>query len=461
MKLFSSSPKPYRELLHIGLPIILGQVGAIFVSFADNIMVGHYDTDAFASASFVNNLFALIFVLGMGFSYGLTPLVTTAYTLRKYHKAGALLMHSLLLNLVLALVLSGVMLAIYFNLEAFDLPKHLHPIVRPYFLLQIGSFVLYMFLSAFKQFFDGAGYTSVGMWIILISNALNVLGNWLLIYGELGLPELGLLGAGIATLASRVFVLVAFVLYFYRRQAFRSSWHGFLSGRYCPRNLSRLARLGSSVGMYSGVEATSFTIALLFVTRLGVIPLAVHQILCVVTTIGFLIYYGLGAATTILVSRFRTIGDFVGVRMATRVGLELSLVVAVFAMSVMLLGRHYIGYIFTKDEEMIAMVSVALIPVILYQVGDAMQVIYANALRGMEDVGYLAFFATLIHLGLEPILSYVFGFRLPLPSTTLQLVGVWSAFPIGLLALGLLLRYRFGRIVAIEQAAQAKQVLDK
>ncbi|MDO4692095.1 MAG: MATE family efflux transporter [Porphyromonadaceae bacterium] len=456
MRRVNSSPKPYRELLHIGLPIILGQVGAIFVSFADNIMVGHYATDAFASASFVNNLFALVFILGMGFSYGLTPLVTTAYTLRKYYKAGGLLRHSLLLNLALALVLSVAMLAIYFNLEAFDLPEHLHPIVRPYFLLQIASFVLYMLLGAFKQFFDGAGYTSVGMWIILLSNAINVLGNWLLIYGEWGLPELGLLGAGIATLISRVFVLVAFVGYFYQRSVFRTSWQGFLSSHCSPRNLSRLARLGSSVGMYSGVEATSFTIALLFVTKLGVIPLAVHQVLCVVTTIGFLIYYGLGAATTILVSRFRTMGDFDGVERATRVGLELSLVVAVFAMAVMWFGRHYIGYIFTKDEEMIAMVSVALIPVILYQVGDAMQVIYANALRGMEDVGYLAFFATLVHLGLEPILSYVFGFRLSLETTTLQLVGVWSAFPIGLLALGLLLRYRFRRIVAIERAVAGK-----
>lgn len=438
--------KPYRQLLGIGLPIILGQVGAIFVSFADNIMVGHYDTDAFASASFVNNLFALIFVLGMGFSYGLTPLVTTAYTLGKRHKAGALLMHSLLLNLALGLILAGVMLILYEQLSIFDLPEHLYPIVRPYFLLQIGSFVLYMLLSAFKQFFDGSGHTAVGMWIILSSNVLNIVGNWLLIYGHGGLPEWGLMGAGVATLGSRVFVLLAFVLYFYRSAEFARSWQGFLSRRFCRRNLSRLLRLGIPVGMYSGVEVTSFTIALLMVTKLGIIPLAVHQVLCVVTTIGFLIYYGLGAATTILVSRYKTLGDLSGVRLSTRVGLELSLLVAVVAMLIMWVVRSYIGYIFSTDEEMVAMVAVALIPVILYQVGDAMQVIYANALRGMEDVGYLAFFATLIHLGLEPLLSYYFGFELGFETPTLQLVGIWSAFPIGLLSLGILLRRRFRQI---------------
>lgn len=440
------TPKLHRELLRIGLPIILGQVGIILVSFVDNMMVGHYDTDAFAAASFVNNLFALVYVFGMGFSYGLTPLVTKAYTLGKRFKAGALLRHSLILNMLLSAVVLVLMLLGYIFLEHFNLPERLLPIIRPYYLLQLASFVVYMALNAFKQFFDGAGHTAVGMWLVLGSNVLNTLGNYLLIYGIAGFPELGLTGAGIATFASRAVMLVGFYIYFARTSKFSDSFSGFSVRTYSRSSVGELLRLGLPIGMYSGVETMSFTIALLLVTRLGIVPLAVHQILCVVTTIGFLVYYGLGAATTILVSKYRAMGNLPNVRAATKAGLEFALLVACVAMLVMFTARHHLGLLFTQDVAIISMASIAIIPVILYQVGDAIQVIYANALRGMEDVKHLAIFAALIHLMLEPTLSYVFGFHTGLTAPTLQLVGIWSAFPIGLLLLGLLFRWRFVRI---------------
>lgn len=412
------------------------------------MMVGRYSTDALAAASFVNNLFALVYIFGIGFAYGLTPLVTKATTLGRQRKAGMLLGHSLVLNLGLALGVGALMLVVYAYLHLFSLSEHLLPLIRPYYLLQLGSFVLFMTYNAFKQYFDGAGHTAVGMWLILGANLINTVGNYLLIYGKAGLPELGLTGAGIATLSARAIALLGIWLYLVYAPRFAEGLQGLLRGQYSPKSLRALVRLGLPVGMYSGVETMSFTIALLLVTRLGLIPLAVHQILCVVTTIGFFIYYGLGAATTILVSKYRTRGDMMRVRAATSSGVEAALAVAVLAMLTMLGARHYVGWLFTTDVEIITMTAVALIPVILYQLGDALQVIYANALRGMEDVGYLAVVATLVHILLEPTLGYTFGFALDLGSPTLQLVGIWSAFPIGLLLLGLLLRWRFRHITA-------------
>lgn len=442
----SLSEKPYKELLQIGLPIVLGQIGTIFVSFADSMMVGHYGTHELAAASFVNNVFALVFVFGLGFAYGLTPLVTSAYTKGDYNNAGHLVGHSLVLNLLLALFVSMGMGVLYLNLEQTDLPRELLPLVRPYYILQLASFVLFMVFNTFKQFFDGSGRTDIGMWIILSSNALNVLGNWLFIFGNWGMPEWGLWGAGLSTLFSRVFTLIAFVCFFlyleHFRKAFASPFHFTLKSYY----FKHLLRVGLPVGLYSGVEAGAFTIALLFVTKLGTNPLAVHQILCVVTTIGFFVYYGLGAATTILVSRRRALGDLIGARLATRVGIEVALGVAVLAMGIMWFSRHHIGYLFGGDEVVSSMVAIALIPVILYQVGDAMQVVYANALRGMEDVTFLAISAVCVHMGLEPMLNHIFGFKIGLEGEALQLAGIWSAYPIGLLLLGILLRYRFRKI---------------
>lgn len=441
--------KPYRELLRIGFPIILGQVGVIIVSFIDNIMVGHYHTDHFAAASFVNNIFALVYVLGIGFAYGLTPLVTTAWTLGRGYKAGALLRHSLLLNIALAIVSALIMGALYFRLEWFNLPEELEPIVRPYYLMQLLSFLFFMSFNAFKQYFDAIGRTSVGMWMILVGNVLNVFGNWLLIYGHFGFPEWGLFGAGLATFVSRSAVFVFVVLYFFYAKDFAVSVKGFLAMKRSPRNTLRLLKIGLPVGVYSGVETASFTVALLFVTQLGKLPLATHQILCVVTTIGFFIYYGLGAATTILVSKYRALGDIRSVRASANVGLELCIAAALIAMTIMYLIKDVIGYLFIDDPTIVAMTSMALIPVILYQLGDAIQVLYANALRGMEDVKYLAIYASLSHLILEPSLAYFFGFHIGLTEPVEQLTAIWSAFPIGLLLLGLLLRARFQKITKV------------
>lgn len=446
MATFIQTNKPYKELLKIAGPIILGQVGVILVSFIDNMMVGHYDTNHFAAASFVNNLFALIYVLGIGFAYGLTPLVTTAWTQRRAHKAGALLRLSLSLNLVLASISLVIMGGVYAGLEHFDLAPELLPIVRPYFLIQLCCFVLYMAFNAFKQFFDGVGETALGMWIILGTNALNVGLNWLLIYGNYGFPEWGLTGAGLATLAARLVAVIAVVLCFVGIRRYAVSLGGFRWRYMSWRNVSRLIRLGVPMGMYSGMETASFTIALLLVTTLGTLPLAVHQILCVVTTIGFFIYYGFGAATTILVSRYRTLGDMQGVSRSVSVGLELCLASALIAMSVMFLSRDFIAYLFTTDAEIVQMASLALLPVILYQVGDAVQVLYANALRGMEDVNRMAVYSLLVHLLLEPALAYTFGFKIGLKDPTYQLMGIWFAFPIGLGLLGLLFRHRFRQI---------------
>lgn len=442
----SKTKKPYRELLNIGLPIILGQVGVIVVSFVDNIMVGRYHTDHFAAASFVNNLYALVYVLGIGFSYGLTSLVTTAWTLGKAYKAGALLRHSLILNLLLGLISALIMTGLYFNLDLFGLPSELEPIVRPYYILQLCSFLFFMAFNAFKQYFDGVGKTSLGMWAIIVANVVNIVLNYLLIYGHLGFPEWGLFGAGVATLASRVLTLALVVAYLYLSPQFRQSLKGFTSKVYSRVNFVRLVKLGVPIGTYSGVETASFTMALLLVTQLGKLPLATHQILCVVTTIGFFIYYGLGAATTIVVSKYKTLGDLKQVRATVRVGLELCIAAACLAMLTMYLTKDFVGYLFTDNEEVVAMAGLALIPVILYQLGDAIQVLYANALRGMEDVKHLAIYASLSHLVLEPSLAYLFGFHLGLSDVSHQLTAIWSAFPIGLLLLGLCLRMRFLKI---------------
>lgn len=429
--------------MRIGTPIILGQIGLILVSLADNIMVGKYHTDALASASFVNNIFSVFFVLGLGFSYGLTPLVSQAHARQQSSRLGRLLRHSLLLNLAVGLLLSLLLVGVYAFLPRFDLPERLLPQVRSYYLLQLASFMVFMATGALKQFFDGIGRTIVPMWAILLSNVLNVLGNYLLIFGALGCPELGLFGAGLSTLFARIFALGVLLVALRYSRSLGVTYRYVRELRLHEAFLRRLFRLGFPIGVQMGVEAAAWTVAILLVTPLGVNALAVHQNLITLTLLGYFIYYGLGAATTILVSRAHGEGDVARARGVTHVALLLAELVALVVMSGLLLGRHWLGYIFSDDPAVVTMTALAVIPMALYQPGDALQVIYGNALRGIEDVKRMTYYACGIHLVLAPLLSYAFGFHLGLTEPGAQLTAIWSSFPVSLLLLGILLAIRF------------------
>lgn len=439
------------DLLKLGTPIILGQLGIITVNFADTIMVGRYSTDALASASFVNNIFSLFFVLGLGFTYGLTPLIARAYRRGDSLRQGMLLRHSTLLNLAIVSLLLLPLLGIYFFVDRFGLSPHLLHLVRPYFLLQLASLLTFMASGALKQFFDGMGKTQIPMWIILTSNVLNIIGNYLLIFGKAGFPELGLFGAGLSTLLSRIYMLIAMALVLAKSKELRPVFHVALRGPIRLPYLRQLFFLGLPIGVQTGVEAAAWSLAILFITPLGEVPLAVHQILCTLTGLGFLVYYGIGAASTILVSRAVGVqgeGQKQAVRQIVSVALALAEVVAIVVLAGIVLLRNQLGALFSDNPEIIAMTALAVLPMALYQPADAVQVVYSNALRGLEDVRRMALYACGVHLVLAPTLCYIFGYHLGLENAGWQLTAMWSAFPISLVVLGLLLYQRFQSVTS-------------
>ena len=211
----------YKEIIRLGVPIMLGQLGIIIVGFADNIMVGYHSTEELAAASFVNNFFNLVFIAGMGFSYGLTPIIGNLFAQKEYAKAGEILKNSLFINTFVGLFLGLIMLFLLFNIDLLEQPEELMPYIIPYYILQLISILFIMLFNSFKQFCDGTTDTVTPMWIMLSSNGLNIIGNYLLIYGELGFPELGLTGAGISTLVSRVVSLLLFSILFIKHSRFK------------------------------------------------------------------------------------------------------------------------------------------------------------------------------------------------------------------------------------------------
>lgn len=227
----------YKALFTLGIPIVIGQIGVIILGFADTLMIGHHSTNELAAASFVNNMFTLAIIFATGFSYGLTPIVGSLFGRGETHVVGRMLKNSLFANTLLAVLLTLIMWILYLNIHRLGQPEELLPLMRPYFIVLLISLLFVLLFNGFKQFADGITDTRVSMWILLTGNVMNIIGNYILIYGKLGMPEMGLLGAGISTLASRIMMVIVFAVIFFCTRRYHIYKEGFLTQYAQPGRL--------------------------------------------------------------------------------------------------------------------------------------------------------------------------------------------------------------------------------
>ncbi len=438
MNLYGKYMEYYKSLLKIGFPIVVGQLGIIILGLADTMMVGHHSTEELAAASFVNNIFNLVIIFFTGFSYGLTPIVGGLFGRGDTSGVGRVLKNALLANLVMSVVVVLIMAVLYFNLHRLGQPAELMPLARPYFLVLLASLPFLMVFNAFKQFSDGITDTSTPMWILLGGNLLNIVGNWILIYGKFGAPELGLLGAGIATLVSRIVMVLIYIGVFAISRGYGAYRRGYIQGRCTVAEFRRLNALGLPVGLQMGMETASFSLSTIMVGWLGVTALAAHQVMMTVGQLGFMVYYGLAAAVAVRISNVNETGNRSEVRMIANAGFHLILAQAFLLSIVLFVVRNQLGMVFTDDREVAASVAMLVVPFVLYQFGDGLQCNFANALRGMCDVKPLMYNAFIAYFVVCLPLGYVFGFIFHL-----GLAGIWMSYIVGLTLAGVLYYMRF------------------
>ena len=426
--------------MRIGVPIMMGQMSFIVMGLADTLMVGHYGTNELAAAGFVNNIVALLIVGGMGFSYGLTPVVGALLGEGREHDIAGKLRNGLFacsgIGLLMTLV-AGLLLLV---LPWFGLPQELLPLIRPYLFLLLLSLLPMMAFNAYKQFSDGIQDTSMPMWIMLIANILNIFGNWLLIFGHWGLPEMGLLGAGLATLLSRLLQLVLMAGVFHLTKHYRFYRDDFHKTSITKADQRELHRMGWPVALQLGMETASFSFSAIYVGWLGATALAAHQIMITISQLFFMLYYGLSAAVAVQVSYYRGSGEVEQTRKVAAAGLHLCWFIALLEGLPLFLLRDKVGLLFTGNTEVVCLVAMMTIPFLLFQIGDALQCTYANSLRGMARVKPMIWIAFVAYIVISLPLGYIFGFI-----CGWGLVGVWMAFPFGLTSAGLLYYKEFRR----------------
>ena len=430
----------YTSIIRLGVPILIGQLGMIVVAFADNIMVGRYSTEALASASFVNNVFNVANFACMGFTYGLTPLIGALFTQKRFNTIGTMIRTGIWLNLAFTLLVTAIMTGIWLNLDRLGQPQELLPLIRPYYIIVLAGLLPIAIFNVFAQWLFAINRTRLPMWIVLGSNVVNILGNYLLIYGHGGFPEMGLMGAGISTLTARILCPLIVIAIFCLRKEFHEYFIGFKEGSMTRRMASQVNRTSWPVAMQMTFESGSFTFAAVMSGWLGAISLAAFQIIVITGTLGFCIYYSMGNAVSVLVANSAGLGDRHEMRRVAFAGYHIILTLASISSLIFIFFERDMIHAFTEDPRVIEATVALIVPLVIYQLGDATQINFANALRGTSHVMPMIWIAFVSYIVIGIPVTYILGFPLGMGT-----YGIILSFSVSLFLAAALFLYFFMR----------------
>ncbi len=420
----------------------------IAVGWADNIMVGHYSTAALASASLVNNVFNVAIFACIGFTYGITPLVGALYAQKRQWDIGSTIHNALIINLVFSLFVMLVMGILYLNLEHLGQPEELMPIVKPYYLIYLAGLPAVTLFGVFAQWSYGITRTKPPMWIILGCNALNVVANYALIFGHWGFPEMGLTGAGWATFMARWLSLIVIAAMFLQREEFAEARHGLKEARLSRATGRKVWATSWPVMAQMVCESGSFTICAVMVGWLGAIELASFQIMIMLGTLGFCVYYSMATAVAVLVSNAKGLDDRHAMRRIAFSGYHIILALALIASLIFAFLGHPIVHFFTEDALVIACTLTLIFPLIFYQLADATQITFANALRGTSRVKPMMWIALMSYIVVGLPVTYLFGFTFGW-----GIVGIIFSISVPLIMAATLFLYYFLNTTSLEHSS--------
>ena len=439
----------YKRNLRVALPIMLTQLGASLVGLFDSMMVGHYATVDLAAVSFANAIFFMAMVFAMGVLMAITPLVgirvgemnaqpEEATSIRE--KIAVLFQNGILLTVLQSALMLLLLGGCIPYLDCFGQDPDVIAVARPYYILIVISLVPFLFFTFFKQFLEGLGNTVVAMVITLAMNALNILLNWVFIYGHWGVDAMGATGAGIGSLISRLGMSICFALAMWYKRDWRYYLASFTWRNIRWEEIKKQLRLGFPIGAQTFLETFTFTISFVIIGWISKEALAAHQVANQIADLTFMIAMGVGAATTIRVSHQLGAGDIRAVRMASNASIHLVLLLNTIGAVVMISLRNYIPLLFTQDTEVIAIASQLIVIAGLFQYADGLQAVGAAMLRGITDVKVPMLIAFMSYIVIGLAVGLVCAFPLEMGAA-----GIWVGFIMGLSTAATCFHIRFNR----------------
>ena len=439
--------KEFAYNLKLSFPVILGLLGHTFVAFADNIMVGQLGTAELAAVSLGNSFVFIAMSLGIGFSTAITPLVAEADGAQDSASGKSALKHGLILCTALGVSLFGMILWAKPLMYQMEQPEEVVALALPYLDLVAFSLVPLVIFQAFKQFSDGMSRTKYPMYATVVGNIVNIVLNYLFIFGKFGAPAWGIVGAAVGTLVSRV-VMVALLWYLLAQNKSMNYYVLKFNWRIIEwSKLKKIVFLGFPSAMQMFFEVALFTAAIWLSGVLGKNAQAANQIALNLSSMTFMVGMGLGVAAMIRVGNQKGLKDYINLRRIAQSIFLLTLLLEILFAALFMLGRHLFPTIYLNVEdlmnavdnaEVISIAAQLLLVAAFFQISDGLQVVVLGALRGLQDVVVPTIITAIAYWAIGFPLCFYLGLRTDLGST-----GIWIGLLAGLTASAGMLYLRF------------------
>ncbi|MGJ8714452.1 MULTISPECIES: MATE family efflux transporter [Maribacter] len=439
--------KEFRYNIKLSVPVILGMLGHTFVQLADNIMVGQLGTAELAAVSLGNSFVFIAMSLGIGFSTAITPLVAEADGAGNKENAKSALKHGLVLCTVLGLTLFGLILLAKPVMYAMKQPIEVVELALPYLDLVAFSLVPLIIFQAFKQFSEGLSQTKYPMYATIVANIINILLNYLLIFGNFGFPEMGIVGAAIGTLVSRFFMVFYLWFILKTKEKFKYYVTGFNFAKIEKTVMKKIVELGFPSSLQMFFEVGIFTSAVWLSGVLGKNAQAANQIALNLSSMTFMFGMGLGIAAMIRVGNQKGLTNFKELRRIAQSIFLLTFLLEIIFAALFLIGRHWFPSLyldiddmtnFADNTEVLVIAAELLLVAAFFQISDGIQVVVLGALRGLQDVKIPTVITFISYWLIGFPVSYYLCLHTDLKST-----GIWIGLLTGLTASAIMLYIRF------------------
>jgi len=445
--LIANYTKEFRYNLKLSFPVMLGMLGHTFVAFADNVMVGQLGTAELAAVSLGNSFVFIAMSLGIGFSTAITPLVAEADASKNISEGRNAFKHGLLLCTILSVLLFLIILLIRPVMYYMDQPKEVVELAIPYLNFVALSLIPLIVFQALKQFSDGLSSTKYPMYATILANVINIILNYLLIFGTFGFPKLGITGAAIGTLFSRIIMVYFLWMIFKKKDKFKPYLTGFNFKKIEKKITNKLFNLGFPSALQMFFEVGIFTAAIWISGVLGKNPQAANQIALNLSSMTFMVGIGLSVAAMVRVGNQKGLLDFVSLRRIAYSILFLTLLIEIVFASFFLIFREWLPTLYLNDNvlmnindnsEVVLIASKLLLVAAFFQIFDGLQVVILGALRGLQDVKIPALITFVSYWIIGFPVSYYLGLY-----TSFESTGIWIGLFIGLFSASILLYLRF------------------
>lgn len=431
-----------KNTIYLAWPLVITQVGYIITGMVDTVFLGKIGPAEQAACILSNNLYILLLVFGIGVSYATTPLVTSANQNMDLLKKASLFKNSIFLNVSVSIICFIVLFLSSGLLKYMHQPEDVIKLAVPFFNVLIFSMIPISLFFTCKQYCEGLSNTRMALFISIIGNVINIVLNYLLIYGKFGFPELGYIGSAWASFISRVFMGFSFLYLIFKSPVTKEISAVYNRVKINKKELFHLAKIGLNAGLQLTFEVAAFVIAGLMAGTFGKEQIDAHGIALSIAAFTYMFASGISSASSIRVGIYKAQDNWLEIKQAAFCSIKLVMLIMGGFAILFLMINNFLPKVFSSDLQIVNLASKLLIIAALFQLFDGIQVTIVGILRGLEDFKIPTLISLVGYWIIALPLAYWLAFILKL-----ETVGVWIGLLVSLIFAAVVLFWRLNYLI--------------